>query len=149
LAKVYQTMKFQEFSIEFQLKSTHRRFSDFLFKIHSESEELSIRKFAPSLITFTTIFYFKCLELKKIHFRWNQVWKKFEKNQIFSISLGPTFLPLQLIVMRHLHRAHVVAGYWTPPPCVYTLTQSLLFALGHGTRKFLPLPPLSHHRARW
>jgi hypothetical protein len=47
LSRSHQVMKFQEFSIEFQLNSTLKRFSEFLFKIHWESGDVSIRKVVP------------------------------------------------------------------------------------------------------
>jgi hypothetical protein len=43
-------------------------FSEFLFKIPSESEEVSIEKVVHIFEIFKTIFYFKILELRKVNF---------------------------------------------------------------------------------
>jgi hypothetical protein len=54
---------------------------DFLFEIHSESDEASMKKVVPPLKYFPSIFYFKFLEYGKPYLDWikfcahlNQIW---------------------------------------------------------------------------
>jgi hypothetical protein len=54
--------------VNFYGNPTHISFSEFLFKIHSESEEISIRKVVPHLKPFPTIFYFNFSEPGKVLF---------------------------------------------------------------------------------
>jgi hypothetical protein len=61
LAKFNQIPSSQEFSIKISLILTQRSFSEFYFKIHLESEEVSIRKVISYLKHFPDIFYFNFL----------------------------------------------------------------------------------------
>jgi hypothetical protein len=62
LTKFHQIPSSQKFPFFFSLISTRRNFSEFSFKIHFESEEVSIRKVVPYFEYSPTIFYFKFLE---------------------------------------------------------------------------------------
>jgi hypothetical protein len=73
LAKFHQILRPQEFSIKFSFISTHRNFPEFLFDIHFEYEEVSIRKIVPYFNYFPTIFYFEFLEFVKAGVGLNQV----------------------------------------------------------------------------
>jgi hypothetical protein len=53
------------FSIKYSLISTHRKFSEFLFQINSESEEISMEKVVHLSEIFETIFCFNFSELGK------------------------------------------------------------------------------------
>jgi hypothetical protein len=63
LSKFYPNLKFKE---EILVNFKPRRFSNFSFEIHFESEEASMEKVAPHFKSFKFIFYFKFLELRKI-----------------------------------------------------------------------------------
>jgi hypothetical protein len=80
LVKFHQIPSSQEFSINFSLISTHRNFPEFLFEIHFESEDVSIRKVVPYLKQFLAIFYFNFLEHGKVPFESVKVWRNFESN---------------------------------------------------------------------
>jgi hypothetical protein len=73
LAKFHQIPCPQKFSIKFSLISTHRNFPEFLFEIHFESEEVSIRTIVPYFNYFPTIFYLEFLEFGKFGVGMNQV----------------------------------------------------------------------------
>jgi hypothetical protein len=59
LAKFHQNPSYQEIPINFSLFPPHRGFSEILFKSHSKSEEVYLRKVVLYLKYFSAIFYFK------------------------------------------------------------------------------------------
>jgi hypothetical protein len=58
----------QDFSIKYSLISTHKNFSEFLFQIHSESEEISIERVVHLSDISKTIFYFNFSDPGKVLF---------------------------------------------------------------------------------